>query len=162
RHRAGMGYSQESQRYVGGSVLRFVERPEFQDVPELHKQFEQRIDRVASEYENLTTRLLTLQGEGLKIVSAEQVTDKRKKVRQAARAALTNETEAIIVVTGNLRAWRHIFNMRVSEHAEVQIRKAIHKAYKCLKEVEPMSLGDFEEVQLDDGTVGLKTNYPKV
>ncbi|KKS94956.1 MAG: Thymidylate synthase, flavin-dependent [Microgenomates group bacterium GW2011_GWC1_43_13] len=162
RHRAGMGYSQESQRYVGGKVLRFVERPEFQDVPELHKQFEQRIDRVADEYKDLTTRLLTLQGEGLKIVSAEQATDKRKKVRQAARAALTNETEAIIVVTGNLRAWRHIFNMRVSEHSEVQIRKAIHKAYKCLKEVEPTGFGDFEEVQLNDGTVGLRTNYPKV
>lgn len=162
RHRAGMGYSQESQRYVGGKVLRFVERPEFQDVPELHRQFEQRIDRVAHEYEELTTSLLTLQEEGLKIVSAEQTTDKRKKVRQAARAALTNETEAIIVATGNLRAWRNIFNMRVSEHSEVQIRKAIYKAFKCLKEVEPVGLRDFEEVQLYDGTIGLRTNYPKV
>ena len=162
RHRAGMAYSQESQRYVGGKVLRFVERPEFQDVPELHKQFEQRIDRVADEYENLTTSLLALQGEGLKIISAEEKTDKIKKVRQAARAALTNETEAVIVVTGNLRAWRHIFNMRVSQHSEVQIRKAIYKAYRCLKEVEPISLRDFEEVQLDDGTIGLRTNYPKV
>lgn len=162
RHRAGMAFSQESQRYVGGKVLRFVERPEFQDIPELHKQFEDRIDRVSGDYESLTTKLVELQGEDLKILSAEQVTDKRKKVRQASRAALTNETEAIIVVTGNVRAWHHIFNMRVSENAEVQIRKAMYKGYLCLKEVEPVSFGDFEEVQLADGTVGLKTNYPKV
>ena len=38
RHRAGMAYSQESQRYVGGPVLRFVERPEFQKDKILHKK----------------------------------------------------------------------------------------------------------------------------
>jgi thymidylate synthase (FAD) len=162
RHRAGMGYSQESQRYVGGSVLRFVERPEFQENSELHKQFEERIDGVSEDYEYLTTKLLELQGENVKILSAEQVTDKRKKVRQASRAVLTNETEGIIVVTGNARAWHHIFNMRISEHAEVQIRRAMYKAYLCLREVEPISFRDFQEVQLSDGTVGLKTNYPKV
>ncbi len=162
RHRAGMGYSQESQRYVGGNVLRFIERPEFQGDPKLHNQFEKRIDRVAEEYEETTTRLLELQGEGIKIVTAEQATDKRKKVRQASRAVLTNEAEAIIVVTGNARAWHHILNMRVSEHAEIEIRKAIYKAYLCLREVEPVSFGDFEERILTDGTVALQTRYPKV
>ena len=29
RHRAGVGFSQVSQRFVAGSVLRFVERPEY-------------------------------------------------------------------------------------------------------------------------------------
>lgn len=162
RHRAGMGYSQESQRYVGGNVLRFVERPEFQEDPELHKQFEERIDRVSDEYESLTTRLLELQGEDFKIISAEAATDKRKKVRQASRAALTNETEATIIVTGNARAWHHIFNMRVSEHAEIEIRKAIYKAYLCIREVEPTIFGDFEGHIHTDGTVSLSTKYPKV
>lgn len=162
RHRAGMTYSQESQRYVGGNVLRFVERPEFQEVPELHKNFERRIDRVAEDYEGLTTSLLELQGEDYKMVVAEQATDRRKKVRQASRAALTNEAEAIIVVTGNIRAWHHIINMRVSEHAEIEIRKAIYKAYLCLRETEPIAFGDFEEVMHADGTISLKTNNPKV
>ncbi|HEV2745649.1 MAG TPA: FAD-dependent thymidylate synthase, partial [Rubrobacter sp.] len=31
RHRAGAGFSQISQRYVSGAVLRFVERPEYQE-----------------------------------------------------------------------------------------------------------------------------------
>ena len=162
RHRAGMGYSQESQRYVGGNVLRFVERPEFQVDPELHSAFERRIDRVAEEYEKVTMRLLHLQQEGLDIVTAEYTTDKRKKVRQASRAVLTNEAEAIIVATGNLRAWRHIINMRASEHAEIQIRRPIYRAFLCLKEVESISLADFETVELPDGTHAVHTPYPKV
>jgi len=162
RHRAGMGYSQESQRYVGGNVLRFVERPEFQVDPELHASFERRIDRVAQEYEKVTMKLLHLQKEGLNIVSAEYETDKRKKVRQASRAVLTNEAEAIIVATGNLRAWRHIINMRASEHAEIQIRMPIYKAFLCLRQVAPISFADFDTVELPDGTHAVRTLYPKV
>lgn len=162
RHRAGMGYSQESQRYVGGNVLRFIERPEFQKNPVLHKEFEARIDRVAEEYEGHTTKLLKLQKEGLDIVSAEHATDKRKRVRQASRAVLTNETEAIIIATGNLRAWRHVINMRASEHAEIEIRRAIFKVFKCLREVEPISFSDYKVVDLPDGTKAVHTRYPKV
>mgnify|MGYP001583980367 CR=1 FL=1 len=162
RHRAGMGYSQESQRYVGGNVLRFVERPEFQVDAVLHQQFEERIDRVAKEYEDTTTRLLQLQGEGLNIVVAEHTSDKRKKVRQASRAVLTNEAEGVIVATGNIRAWRHIFSMRANEHAEIEIRRATFKAFICLREVEPTSFSDFEIVNLPDGTYAVKTEHPKV
>src|SRR3989344_4772774 len=39
RHRAGFGFSQLSQRYVSGTALRFVERPEYQSVPDLHERF---------------------------------------------------------------------------------------------------------------------------
>ena len=162
RHRAGMGYSQESQRYVGGPVLRFVERPEFQKDRLLHQQFEQRIDRVFAEYENYTSKLEELQKEGLDIVSGEKVTDQRKKVRQAARAVLTNETEAIIIATGNLRAWRHIITMRVSGHAEIEIRKAIFKVFLCLRKVSLLAFSDYKIVNLADGTKVVKTDYPKV
>src|SRR5579883_327781 len=47
RHRAGMGFSQLSQRYVSGRMLRFVERPEYQGDEELHAQFLERIERAA-------------------------------------------------------------------------------------------------------------------
>jgi thymidylate synthase (FAD) len=36
RHRAGTAFSQVSQRFVDGKVLRFVERPEYQKHIELH------------------------------------------------------------------------------------------------------------------------------
>jgi thymidylate synthase (FAD) len=54
RHRAGVGISQVSQRYVSGAVLRFVERPEYQNDPELHAHFEERAE---SEFRNLAVRL---------------------------------------------------------------------------------------------------------
>ncbi|NUO78975.1 phosphoglycerate kinase [candidate division KSB1 bacterium] len=80
RHRAGFGYSQLSQRYVSGRVLRFVERPEFQDRGELHQSFLQRIDRAHAEYHRLAEKLLHEQEAGTAILSAEAktriVTDK--------------------------------------------------------------------------------------
>src|SRR5947209_9432739 len=42
RHRAGLGFSQLSQRYVSGRMLRFVERPEYQADDALHSQCLQR------------------------------------------------------------------------------------------------------------------------
>lgn len=162
RHRAGMGYSQVSQRYVSGKVLRFVERPEYQNDEFLHSRFEKRIDILAREYEKTAEYLAKKQQGGEKILSAEAKTDLRKKVQQAARSLLPNETEAPIVVTGNVRAWRHVINMRVSEHAEIEIRRAAFEIFRCLETVSPVLFCDFEAVHLPDGTHAVKTPYPKV
>lgn len=162
RHRAGYGFSQVSQRYVGGKTLRFVERPEYRDDPYLHQMFEERIERTHMEYENMTDYLLGKQKGGQGILSADRKTDLRKKVRQAARSLLPNETEAPIVVTANVRAWRHFINMRCSEHAETEIRRAAFEAYRCLFRLAPILFGDFKVVHLSDGTHAVKTPFPKV
>ena len=162
RHRAGMGYSQVSQRYVSGRVLRFVERPEYQDDPELHERFERRIDFLAKEYKEVADILLQRQLAGDPTVSGDSKTDRRKKVQQAARSGLPNEAEAPIIVTGNVRAWRHVINMRANEHAEVEIRKTAFEIYRCLKTVSPILFSDFEPVHLPDGTHAVTTPYPKV
>ena len=162
RHRAGFGFSQVSQRYVGGKSLRFVERPEYRDDPFLHSLFEKRIERTQMEYEAMSDYLMERQKNGNEILSAERKTDLRKKVRQAARSLLPNETEAPIMVTANLRAWRHFIGVRGSEHAEVEIRRAAFEAYRCLAKVAPLIFADYEVVHLSDGTHGLKTNYMKV
>lgn len=162
RHRAGFAYSQVSQRYVGGKTLRFVERPEYAADKVLHEKFMERIDVVKEEYEGLTDYLYQKQAEGVGLLSGERKTDLRKKVRQAARSVLPNETEAPIIVTGNLRAWRHFLNMRGSEHAEIEIRNLAVETYRCLCMIAPKLFGDFEVEKLSDGTLGLKTNYPKV
>src|SRR5437867_4003810 len=93
----GFDFSQLSQRFVSGKMLRFVERPEYQEDEELHAQFLQRIERAAGEYAALTNRLLEMQQAGATILSAEARTDLRKKVQQAARSLLPNETEAPMV-----------------------------------------------------------------
>lgn len=162
RHRAGVGYSQVSQRYVSGRVLRFVERLEYQKDKDLHKLFEDRIDRAHKEYSYMATALYEKQEKGSKILSGEMKTDLRKKVQQVSRSILPNETEAPIVVTANVRAWRHMINMRASDHAEVEIRNLFFKIYKVLKQVSPMLFKDFVVAKLPDGTSCVKTEYPKV
>lgn len=162
RHRAGCAYSQVSQRYVSGRVLRFVERVEYQGDKVLHKLFEERIDRAYKEYSEMADYLYTKQEKGYKILSGEQKTDLRKKVQQVSRSLLPNETEAPIIVTANVRAWRHMVNMRASDHAEVEIRNVFFNIYKILRDVAPMLFADFKIVHLPDGTYSVKTVFPKV
>ena len=162
RHRAGCAYSQVSQRYVSGRVLRFVERAEYQKDKHLHQLFEERIDRAYKEYSKMADYLYSKQEKGDKILSGDEKTDLRKKVQQVSRSLLPNETEAPIVVTANARAWRHMINMRASNHAEVEIRNVFFNIYKILKEVSPMLFKDFKIVHLPDGTYSVKTEFPKV
>jgi thymidylate synthase (FAD) len=161
RHRM-FSYSQVSQRYISGKMLRFVERPEYQNDEMLHKIFEDRIDRVSSEYASLAYGLLLRQEAGEDILSAELKTDRRKKVNQAARSCLPNETEAPIVMTGNIRAWRHFLEMRASEHAETEIRAVAMKVFLSLHATEPILFADYEVVYLADATEAVRTKYRKV
>lgn len=161
RHRH-FSFSQVSQRYVSGRILRFVERPEYQGDAELHQLFEQRIDRAAEEYEVLAERLLTRQKEGAALLAADARTDLRKKVQQTARSLLPNETEAPVVVTGNVRAWRHFLEMRATAHAEAEIRNTAFRCYLCLAAAEPLLFEDYEVVDLGGGAQGLDTAYRKV
>lgn len=162
RHRAGFGFSQLSQRYVSGRMLRFVERPEYQGDEELHAQFLERIERAAGEYAALTNRLLEMQQAGTKILSAEARTDLRKKVQQTARSVLPNETEAPIVVTGNARSWRHVIEMRASAHAETEIRELAVRIFLCLHLTDPILFGDYTLEEIPDGTYIVKTDFEKV
>ncbi len=162
RHRAGFGYSQLSQSYVSGRVLRFVERPEFQDVGELHQKFLKRIDAAYAEYHDLAEKLLQEQREGTTILTAEAKTDLRKKVNQAARAVLPNETETLMVATANVRAWRHFIEMRASPHSELEIRALAVRIFLSLTAIEPILFGDYQLIALPDGTYSVSTAMAKV
>jgi thymidylate synthase (FAD) len=163
RHRAGFAYSQVSQRYVSGKTLRFVERPEYQTTEDnLHWIFERRIDDAHEDYHHIADILIKMQKSGNDVLSAEAKTDLRKKVRQAARSVLPNETESPIIVTGNARAWRHFLEMRASEHAEVEIRELAVRVFLCLYQIDPILFGDYQLEQLKDGTYALSTEYRKV
>ncbi len=161
RHRAGVGISQISQRYVSGAVLRFVERPEFQDDEELHRLFEKRADRAAAEYGEMADRLLGRQEGGNSMLSADYKTDARKKVQQTARSLLPNETEAPMVFTGNVRALRHIVEMRADAHAESEIRTLALRLFLCLATTDPILFGDYEIGTLPDGTFTVTTENRK-
>ena len=161
RHRH-LGFSQLSQRYVSGAVLRFVERPEYQNEAELHALFERRIDTAAEDYARIAESLMAQQKQGAEILSADYKTDLRKKVQQTARSVLPNETEAPIVVTGNARAWRHFIEMRANAHAETEIRALAFRAYLCLSAADSLLFGDYRAAAYSDGTWGVETDFRKV
>jgi thymidylate synthase (FAD) len=161
RHRAGVGFSQISQRFVSGSVLRFVERPEYQDDEEMHGLFVERADRAAAEYREMADRLLGRQEGGDSMLSADYKTDARKKVQQTARSLLPNETEAPMVFTGNVRALRHIVEMRADAHAESEIRNLAVRIFLCLVRADPILFGDYEIGTLPDGTFTVTTEHRK-
>jgi thymidylate synthase (FAD) len=160
RHRH-LGFSQVSQRYVSGSVLRFVERPEYQSEEGLHRLFEERADGAAAGYEAMANRLLERQEGGASMLSADYKTDARKKVQQTARSLLPNETEAPMVCTGNVRALRHVVEMRADAHAESEIRNLAVRIFLCLVTADPILFGDYEIGKLPDGTHTVKTEYRK-
>lgn len=162
RHRAGTAFSQLSQRFVSGKVLRFVERPEYQQHPSLHKRFEDRIDQASREYAELTEELLALQKGGDERLGAEARTDRRKRVQQTARSVLPNEAETLLVMSANIRAWRHTIEMRTDPHAESEIRDLFFRIFLCLREAEPQLFHDYGVTSYPDGTYGARTDWRKI
>lgn len=160
RHRAGFAYSQVSQRYVNGTRLRFVMRPEYLGCPELENHFCQWVDNVVVEYDDRAELLMKHMGAQLEKLSP---TDRRKAVNQAARACLPNETEAPIVVSANVRAWRHFLTMRGALAAEPEVRMLALRVLVALYYTSPMLFGDFGVYQDEEsGRIFLRTDYEKV
>lgn len=160
RHRAGWAYSQLSQRYVSGKTLRFVERPEYQDDPVLHERFCRWADRARDEYDTRATLLASkVRAEETLYSSA---TERRKAVNQAARNCLPNETETALVLTGNVRAWRHVLETRGSVSADVPISMVTQRAYEILRAVSPVLFDDYDTSVRSDGRTSLSTPNRKV
>ncbi|GIV04194.1 MAG: hypothetical protein KatS3mg015_3024 [Fimbriimonadales bacterium] len=85
-----------------------------------------------------------------------------KLARQAARSVLPNATETKIFVTANARALRHFLEQRGSRHAEPEIRKLANRLLDLLQKESPNLFGDYERVDLGDGTFEIVTEYRKV
>lgn len=158
RHRAGMAYSQLSQRYVDESRAKFVLPPAIQGHPEEEEQW---LREVADDMANYIARVERMMAwPEFQVIKSR--TERRKMVREAARANLPNATETMIFVTGNARAWRNIIELRVSGHAEAEIRRLQYKVSTALRREAPHIFGDYEFVPLPDGTFEAQTPNMKV
>jgi thymidylate synthase (FAD) len=156
RHRAGFGYSQLSQRYVDESTSDFVEPDCIADDPKLHEVWLQAVEKCHEAYCMLVEGLMS------KYADMEDKTLRRKMARQAARSILPNATETKIFVTANARALRHFIELRCNEHAEVEIRKVAAAVLRVLQKEAPNLFGDYQFVDLPDGTQAATTTHTKV
>lgn len=149
RHRF-LSVSQISQRYVGEDLLRFVERPEFAANPVLHELFIKHIDRTKKEYSSLCAQLRSEQQLEHPMLQGETGTDLRKKIHEAARSMLPNDTETALYGTANIRHWRHIIDLRATKYVDPEIRNIAVRLLLCLKQICPLEFADYTIEQLDD------------
>ena len=162
RHRAGFAYSQRSQRFVNESDADFVIPPALAEgrpgTEKARQILEDAIEDAQKTYKTLVSELYAALPED----QFEMQTDRRKAVRQAARAVLPNATETKIFVTANVRAWRHFIEMRGAAFADWEIRKVALMVLDILKKEAPLLFGDFTVEDLPDGTQIAKPKYSKV
>jgi thymidylate synthase (FAD) len=156
RHRAGFAYSQLSQRYVDESDACFVVPPAIAGDAALEEAWRTQIDAAQASYVSLVGQLMERYG-----WVADRV-HRRKMAREAARGVLPNSTETKIVVTGNARAWRTMLELRSSEGAELEIRRAAIAVLRVLQGEAPAFFSDFEVYVADDRREAARIGYHKV
>jgi thymidylate synthase (FAD) len=156
RHRAGFAYSQLSQRYVDESTASFVVPPAVIGDEALEAAWRAQVEAAQRSYVELVERLMGRYG-----WVADKV-HRRKMAREAARGVLPNSTETKIVATGNARAWRTMLELRASEGAEQEIRRAAVAVLRLLQAEAPGFFSDFEIYQADDRREAARIAYHKV
>jgi thymidylate synthase (FAD) len=156
RHRAGMAYSQLSQRYVDESQAQFVVPPAIIGDAELEGAWRAQIEAAQASYVALVERLMD------RYKWVDDKVHRRKMAREAARGVLPNSTETKIVVTGNARAWRTLLELRSSEGAELEIRRLAVLLIRLLQQEAPAFFNDFEIYAAADRREAARIGYHKV
>jgi thymidylate synthase (FAD) len=121
RHRL-LSFSQQSQRYVSETNYRAILPPAVADNPEALAVFQELLEHTREAYAKL--KELGLRNED-------------------ARFVLPNAVESGIVISGNLREWRHVFRVRCTEAAQWEIRRICWMMLKLVREHAPVVFGDF-------------------
>lgn len=156
RHRAGMAYSQLSQRYVDESEANFVVPPAMIGDEALMTSWRTQIEGAQGAYVALVEQLME------RYAWVADKVHRRKMAREAARGVLPNSTETKIVVTGNARAWRTLLELRSSEGAELEIRRCAVAIIRVLQQEAPAFFSDFEIYAADDRREAARVVYHKV
>ena len=156
RHRAGMAYSQLSQRYVDESEASFVVPPAIVGDGALEGAWRSQIEAAQASYVALVDQLME------RYAWVGDKVHRRKMAREAARGVLPNSTETKIVVTGNARAWRTVIELRSSEGAELEIRRWAVATLRLLVSEAPAFFSDFEIYTAEDRREAARVGYRKV
>jgi thymidylate synthase (FAD) len=150
RHRAGMAYSQESLRYVRLDDLRFWLPQAIAGNPEAVARFREVVEMLEGVQQEMA-RLFD--------IGAIKDFHSKKQLTSAFRRLAPIGLGTTIMVTGNLRAWRHIVTLRTSPAAEEEVRLVVGKIADVCKREYPNVFSDMEP----DGATGEWTaRSPKV
>src|SRR6266480_1284116 len=153
RHRAGWGYSQLSQRYVDEATANFVEPEVIARDERMHALWLKAVRAAHQAYLDLVEGLMEA------MPNIENKTERRKRVREAARSVLPNATETMIFCSANARALRHFIELRGAEGAEAEIRRVALKLLRLMQQEAPTLFGDYEIVRLENGAEVARTAW---
>ena len=156
RHRAGFGYSQLSQRYVDESHAAFVMPPAILGDTGLEAEWERQVTDAQASYVRAVEGLIA------RYTWVDDKVHRRKMAREAARSVLPNATETKIVISGNVRAWRTMLELRCGEGAELEIRRMAIACLRVLQTETPAFFSDFEIYGADDKQEAARVAYHKV
>jgi thymidylate synthase (FAD) len=137
RHRAGTAFSVESGRYVRGDNFDFVFDPILEPVKDEIEELQAIIEE---RYQLLIQRL------GL-----DQITDitHKKRLTSALRRILPEGKAKDVGFSVNIRALRHIVQIRTSRHAEWEIREVFGQVYRLAKAKFPLLFYGAKEEEHD-------------
>ena len=122
RHRL-CAFSQQSQRYVSEKEFSFVIPPSIEKKPEAIELFNETMETLKKNYRKL-------QELGIK--------------NEDARFVLPNAVKSEIVISANLREWRHILELRCAPDAQWEIRGICNEILKILKKEAPTVFEDLD------------------
>ena len=130
RHRLA-SISQQSQRYVKEDAFDYVTPPDILANPTAKQLYHDHMIRVRDMYH-------TLRELGI--------------LKEDARFVLPNACESEIVFTANFREFRHVFELRLEQHAQWEIRNVCTEMLKMLYMLAPAVFEDLHKEYMTDIT----------
>jgi thymidylate synthase (FAD) len=125
RHRL-CSFTQQSQRYVNEKDFQFIEPESIRVNPEAHSRYLEQMESARRAYSGL-------QQMGIR--------------NEDARFVLPNAVASQLVVSANLRQWRHVIELRCRPGSQWEIRRVTGEILRLLKLQVPTA---FEDLELDE------------
>lgn len=154
RHHVGTGVSQLSQRFVDEPEdLNFI-------IPPAMLPYWNGTNPAVELF--IQNRRLNVQEYREWLAYFKAIKLSKKQAAEAARHCLPNCVETRVVFTGNIRAWRNIWEQRCTEHADAEIRRFACMSYDIIYPHCPTILDDYTKTMLQDNTFSLYTEHKKI
>jgi thymidylate synthase (FAD) len=160
RHGVGTAISQRSTRYVDECdspwiwhplIDQYCSEPQKMELAEFRRRSGQLYRTMADHIQN------QMVAAGIDKFTA------RKQARGAARGILGNALETEMVWTANIRALRHVIEMRAHSAADAEIRVLANRLLEEAVKIVPEYFNDYERQPCDDGIgFSVATTYRKI
>lgn len=151
RHRVGTAFSQTSGRYVRTDSLEVVLEDPILEKYGVLMQLYSVMEDLSVVYNGVCQKIFT--------ENPNMSFEEKKKVTSALRRILPNGQANEIGWSANVRALRHLIQMRTSRHAEWEIRTVFAEVFALCSEKTPILFSD-ANVEIVDGlpeVTGMKT-----